>query len=224
MFRKLLLLLSLVAAVNVSWAAKKITIHVVPETAKIFIDGAEVGNGSYTVKFERNADFYMVKLEAPGYITRHVKLMKSNPKNTVLYNLDEDEAELNSSNGESGGIEANKWFDVTCRKGMSENVIWKRLIGVSINYFDNLEVRDKTAGWIKTEWKTTIFTHQVVRTRMEIRVSFINEEVESYRVRISSEIKDKDCHGNQCFHKFDRVLNSFSPLVQELQTTVGGGE
>ncbi len=206
-------------------SAKKVTVHVVPENAKIIVDGAEVGSGSYTLKFERGVDFYLIKLEAPGYISRNVKLLKTNPKNTVLYTLEEDEAMANSSGGDDGaGAEANKWFDVTCRKGLSEDVIWKRLISVAINYFDNIQVRDKAAGWIKTEWKPTIFKNQVVRTQMEVRMSFTDEDVVSYRVRIATEIKDKNCRGNQCYHRYDRVLNKFAPLIQELQTTVGGGE
>ena len=65
-------------------AAKKITINVIPETANIYIDGQMVGTGQYQVKFDKNTDFYVVKLEAPGYITRTYRLLKSNPKSTVL--------------------------------------------------------------------------------------------------------------------------------------------
>lgn len=205
-------------------AAKKITINVIPETAKVYIDGQLVGTGSYQVKFDKNTDFYVVKVEAPGYITRNYRLLKSNPKNKVLYTLPVDEA-LEASSGSEDGMEiANRWFDVTCRKGMTEDIIWKRLMSVCTNYFDNIEVRDKTAGWIKSQWRITKFTHQTVRTRMEVRMSFTDEDVLSYRVRIMSEIKDSDCHGENCYKKFDRVLRTFEPLIQELQTSVGGGE
>ena len=68
-----------------SWAAKKMTINVIPETAKIFIDGQLVNTGTYQVKFDKNTDFYVVKVEAPGYITRTYRLLKSDPKSTVLY-------------------------------------------------------------------------------------------------------------------------------------------
>lgn len=203
--------------------AKKITINVIPETANIYIDGQMVGSGSYQVKFDRNSDFYVVKVEAPGYITKTYRLLKSNPKSTVLYQLPEDEA-LAASSGSEDGIEANKWHEIVCRKGLSEDKVWKRLMSVCTNYFDNIEVRDKTSGWIKTAWKTIPFTHQVVRTRLEVRMSFLDDDVLSYKVRISVQIRDKDCNTEQCYKNYDRVLRTFEPMIQELQTTVGGGD
>lgn len=201
-------------------SAQKKTIHVVPEEAKIFVDGNEVGNGSYTVKFKSSIDFFMLRFECPGYITRHVKLLRTNPQKTVSYTMDEDEAMLNSVGGEGTDI-ANRWFDVTCRKGLTEDVVWKRLMNVAVNNFEEVEVRDKAAGWIKTRWRTTAFKNQVVRTRMEVRMSFLEENELSYRARIVSEIKDRDCLGNQCFMKYNRVLKQYESVIQDLQTTVG---
>lgn len=205
-------------------AAKKITINVLPETAKIYVDGQMVGTGSYQVKFNKNTDFFIIKVEEVGYLTRTYRLLKSNPKNTVLYTLPEDEAYAASAGGEDGLDMANRWFDVTCRKGLTEDKIWKRLMSVTTNYFDNVEVRDKTAGWIKSSWRLSKFRNQTVRTRMEVRMSFVDEDQISYRVRISVQIKDNDCRGENCYKNYDRVLRTFEPLVQELQTSVGGGE
>lgn len=219
-------LLSLLAAmllVEVS-AAKKITINVIPETAKIYVDGQMVGTGNYQVKFDRSTDFYVIKVENEGYDTRTYRLRKDNPKNTVLYVLPEDEAYLASAGNEDGMDLANRWFDVTCRKGMSEDTVWKRLMSVCTSYFDNIEVRDKTAGWIKSQWKITRFRNKTVRTRMEVRMSFTDEDNLSYRVRLSVQIKENDCRGQNCYKSYDRVLRNFEPLIQELQTVVGGGE
>lgn len=224
MKKVVLLLLLLSLGCQISEAAKKITINTIPETANISIDGQIVGTGSYQVKFDKNTDFYVVKIEAPGYVTKTYRLRKDNPKNTVLYTLPEDEAMLASVGGEDGVDIANRWFDVTCRKGFTEEQIWKRLMSVCTNYFDNIEVRDKAAGWIKTGWRISHFREQDVRTRMEIRMSFIGEDVISYRVRLTVQIKDKDCRGENCYKSYDRVIRTFEPMVQELQTSVGGGE
>lgn len=223
---RLLCIVLLTACISLTGsAAKKITIHTQPENATISIDGAEVGNGTYTVKFERKVDFYMVKVSAPGYLTKSFKLLKSNPNNSVLYKLSPDEAMQSSRGGEDAGLDmANRWFDIVCGKGVSEDEIWKRLINVSLNYFDNIEIRDKDAGWIRTGWKTTTFSEQVVRTQMEVRVSFNNGDATSYRVKITSEIRDKNQPGAQSYTKYDRVLNSFTPLIEELQTSIAKGQ
>lgn len=224
--RHILLCLCVITSLFTSnaWAAKKITINVIPETANIYIDGQLVGTGSYEVKFERKTDFFVVKVEAPGYITRNYRLLKSNPKNTVLYTLPEDEAWSASSGSEEGMDMANRWFDVTCRQSLTEDKVWKRLISVCNNYFDNIEVRDKTAGWIKTGWRITKFKYQTIRTRLEVRMQFIDDDRLTYRARLSVQIKDNDCRGENCYKNYDRVLRTFEPLIQELQTSVGGGE
>ena len=115
-------------------------------------------------------------------------------------------------------------MDITCRKGLKEDVIWKRLMNVVTSYFDNVEVRDKSAGWIKTGWAINKFQYETVRTRLEIRMSFTDEDVVSYRARIVTEIKDNDCNGSNCYNKYERTMRRYEPMIQELQTSVGGGE
>ncbi len=233
MLRKFLFLAvtaSLLSCLNAyAWGAKKIIIKTIPEPATISVDGQEVGEGSYTVKFDGGNEFYVIKVTAPGYMEKSYRLLKSNPKNTVVYTLREDEAYKASSGGDSedgSGMDiANQWMDITCRRGLSEDVIWKRLMSVCTSYFNNIEVRDKSAGWIKTAWRVTRFTNQTVRSRLEIRMSFTDDDVISYRARIVSEIKDNECTtGQNCFKTFPRLLKVLEPLIDELQTTVGGGE
>ncbi len=83
-----------------------------------------MGTGSYTYKFKRGEDFVMLKFEAPGYLKRTVRLFKDNPQKTVAYKLYEDEAMLQSSGSEDGIDIANKNFSITCREGMSEDMVW----------------------------------------------------------------------------------------------------
>lgn len=202
--------------------AQKKTVYVVPETAKIFYNGHEVGNGSYEIKFSRKEDFVMLKFEAPGYITKTVKLFKNNPKKTISYELFVDEAMQNSIGSSEGVDLANKFFTVTCKKGMTEDVVWKRLMNIAVSNFENAEVRDKAAGWIRTAWLNTSFLYQIVRTRMEIQLQFTGEDELAYKVRISSEIADKDCGtNNQCFVKYDRILKKYEQVISELQTSLG---
>lgn len=197
-------------------------VHVIPETAKIFYNGSEVGNGSYMIKFSRKEDFVMLKFEAPGYITKQVKLYKNNPKKTILYELFVDETEQNSLGANEGMDLANKFFSVTCKKGMEEDVVWKRLMNIAVSNFENIEVRDKAAGWIRSGWINTSFLFQIVRTRLEIQLQFTDDDELAYKVRISSEIADKDCgYNEQCFTKYPRVLKKYEQVISELQVSLG---
>lgn len=200
------------------------TIHVTPDKAKIYVDGSEVGNGTYTLKFNRKTDFYVLQFEAPGYITKQVKLFKNNPNKTIAYKMAKDEFYLNSvgPNGNASGEEAvdvaNKWFDVTVKAGMTEDKIWKRLMSIANKNFENVEIRDKSAGWIRTAWAKTTFESQVVRTRLEIKLNTDDEDEITYRVKIYSEINnDIECTGEDCFEKSDRVLKKYVDVINELQ-------
>ena len=104
---------------------------------------------------------------------------------------------------------------------MTEEVIWKRLLHLAINNFDQVEVRDKDAGWIRTQWVSTKFSEQTVRTRLEIRLSFSGDGQISYRVRLESQIKDNNCRDSNCFVRYDRVLKKYVDVIQQLTTTVG---
>lgn len=214
-----------IASTMAMFAAKNVkTIHVVPESATIYVNGNEVGNGSYTYKFDKHTDFIMLKFTAPGYIPRTVKLLKDNPKETVAYTLLEDEA-FKQSVGSSDGVDiANKWMNITCKKGMTEDKVWRRLLSVALDNFENVEVRDKAAGWIKTAWKDTNFTCGLtVRTRLEVRIMVGGEDEDelSYKIRISSEIKDSDCFGDQCYEKYPRVLRKFYDVINDMQNSLG---
>ncbi len=203
-----------------AYAAKKITVHVIPEDATIYRDGMEVGNGIYTVEFKKDMEFVTLRLEAPGYISKRITVRKDNPKKEIMFRLAEDEAMSNSIGSEDGSELANKWFDVTCRKGLTEDVIWKRLINIAISNFEELEVRDKSAGWIRSAWVVKHFKNQDVRTRLEIRLSFSDDDTPSYKVRLISEIKESKDSKN-AYSKYDRLLKVYEPVITELQTTVG---
>lgn len=193
-----------------------------PDNATIFVNGSDVGTGSYVLNFGKKDDFYNIRLEAPGYLTRSVRVLKDNPQNTLSFRLDKDEAQANSTGSDTeGGDLANRWFDVTCREGMTEDVIWKRLMNIAVTNFENIEVRDKDAGWIKTGWVVTKFPKQTVRTRLEVRLSFTGDGQISYRVRLDSQIKDANCTGNNCYERYDRLLNKYADVVQQLTTSVG---
>lgn len=220
----LLFSLMLFALSNSMVFAQKKTIHITPDNAKIYVDGSEVGNGSYTLKFNKSTDFYILKFECPGYITKQVKLFKTNPDKTIAYKMAKDEFFLNSigpsgnANGEDAIDVANKWFQVSARSGMTEDKVWKRLMAIANNNFENVEVRDKAAGWIRTAWARTTFSSQVVRTRLEIKVNTDEEDEVTYKVKIYSEVNnDIECMGDDCFEKTDRVLKKYVDVINELQ-------
>lgn len=207
-------------SLSISVYAQKKQIYITPSTAKIFVDGSEVGSGKYIYKFRKNEDFVVLKFEAPGYITKEIKLFKRNPSKSVSYTLMVDEAEQNSVGVKEGIDIANKWFDINSKTGMTEDEAWKRLMSITTKYFDNVEIRDKSAGWIKTSWIVNTYSFQKVRTNLEIKISMGDNNLK-YRARITSEIADFD-QDEQGFQKYSRVLKKYERIIEELQNSLGG--
>lgn len=221
--RKITILFLMFMGMQLAMAGPVKTIHVVPDNAKIYVNGSEVGTGMYTIKFSGRDEFMILKFEAVGYQPKTVRLMKEDPRKTISYRLTQDEAAMNSVGAGEGMDIANKFFSVNCKQGMSEDVVWRRLMNIAINNFENVEVRDKAAGWIKTGWTFEEFGNQIVRTRLEIRLQTLEEGELAYRVKVYSEIADlEECGRNeQCFQKYDRVLKKYGQVISELQTTLG---
>ena len=199
------------------------TIYVTPEEAKIYYNGHEVGNGTYQIKFKRSDDFAIFKFEAPGYITKKVKVFRTNPNKTLTYALLKDEAMANSVGGEDGVDIANKFFVIKAKDGLSEMDVWKRIVNIAINHFENIETMDKDAGWIKTAWIYDDFPGQSVRTKLEVRSQYSSDDKLTCRVKVYSEISESNTKKDEAFQQYDRVLRKYNDIVTELQTTVGQG-
>ena len=220
MKKTLIVIIAMLFAISVNATTK--TVHVVPENARIFVNGVEVGSGSHPIKFARGEDFVVLRFEAPGFITRSFRLQRNDPRRTIQYTLFEDEALRNSFGAEGASMIANSFFSLTVRDGMTTDEIWRRLMNIAVRNFENIEVRDQAAGWIRSAWVNTTFSHQIVRTRLEIQSEFLGEGKLAYRVRVSSEIADRECGTNpQCFVTYDRVLRRFEDLINELRVALG---
>ena len=137
-----------------------------------------------------------------------------------MYRLDFDEATANSIGGDVALI-ANRWTTITVRGDMDEDMVWRRLMTTVQRHFEDIEVRDRAAGVIRTNWVTRQFNQETVRTRLEIRPDFSQERL-AYEVRLTSEIR-ANWGGSESWRRWDRVLRRYENTISEIQTAVAGG-
>lgn len=155
----------------------------------------------------------MLRLTAPGYIDRTVRVYKSDKRNTLTFNLEEDES---FSASEVSSDLANKNMTVNVRPDLNKDEVWKRLIITISDLFPNLEISDKSAGWIRSSWEVQRFAYVTVRTRIEVKERLGQDNI-CYRVRLMSEIASNDCGTNdECFKAWDRVLKRYNQSVLDL--------
>lgn len=188
-------------------------VNVVPDNASIFIGGTEVGQGTYNLTIGKQ-DFVILRLSAPGYIDKMVKIYKSDKAKSYSYTLEEDEAwgasEVNSDL-------ANKPMTIKIEKNISRDEVWKRLNYYISEAFPDMQISDKSVGWIRTAWAIQSFKYSTIRTRIEVK-EIPGMEPLTFKVRLESEYANRDCGlDDQCFRKWDRVLKRYNQAVSDLQ-------
>ncbi|MBR3772887.1 MAG: PEGA domain-containing protein [Alistipes sp.] len=198
--------------------AKGKRLVVSPDNAKIYIDGNYVGDGSFEVRFGGKDDFFMVRVEAPGYVEKKMRIFKHDKRNVIAIDLRKDDTIENSVASNL----ANQYFTINVRPDVDEDLAWKLLSQVMLNYFNELKTSDKASGYMNTNWVVETFaeSEQKVRTMVQIKQVTGGDGL-SYQIRISSEIAPLDAVGQQGFKPWNRVLKRFEPLVNEMQSRIG---
>jgi hypothetical protein len=202
--------------VNGQFLTKTKKITVTPVEAKIYIDGNYVADGNYSVKFGSKDDFFAVKMELPGYVTKEVKVFKQDTRNIIAFTLKEDDALLGSVLSDL----ANQYFTIQVREGLDIDQVWKTITQVLLNYYDEIKTADKSAGFMNTSWAIQNFQMAEVKVRTRIQIKEITSEGLAYQIKIISEIAPINS-GEESFRAWTRVLKKYEPLINEMQQRIG---
>ncbi|MBQ2877790.1 MAG: PEGA domain-containing protein [Bacteroidaceae bacterium] len=197
--------------------AKRIKIVTNPEFAKIYVDGNYVGDGVYFLKFTRKDDFFNIKVEAPGYVEKTMRVYKHDSRKTIPIDLREDESIEASVESHL----ANKYFTINVRDGVDESTAWKLLTQVMLNYFDEMKTSDKSSGFMNTAWEIDKFPESDVKIRTMVQIKEITNDGMAYQIRISSEKAPLDARGEHGFVPWERILKKYEPLINEMQQRIG---
>ncbi len=213
---------------------RKIQFNVFPEDSKIFVDGKEVGKGSYAVKVQENRCAEVLIMRS-SYVSEKFDICNKpdyqQPEPTYSVKLSEDEAYQQS---EESSI-ANKNFTVEVNAATNATEAWKRLTSIIQSRFDEIETIDGATSYLRTSWVGSTFNKNslyksIVRTRVIITSG--GTEPLKYHVKIQSEISKVDCMTSrsssdgkpqvttsmdQCFEAIDRLLRKYTDLIREIQ-------
>ena len=197
--------------------AKKIKLVTTPETAKIYVDGNYVADGTYILNFRSRDEFFSVKITAPGYVEKNMRVYKYDTRKAIAIDLRKDE----SIDASVESLNANKYFTLNVREGVNESLAWKLLSQVMLNYFDEMKTSDKASGYMNTAWVEERFPDSEVKVRTMVQVKEITSDGLAYQIRISSEIAPIDAFGENGYRPWNRILKKYQPLINEMQSRIG---
>ena len=210
------LLLAFVCVTETAMAAKTKKIVTNPETAKIYVDGNYVADGSYLLTFKGKNDVFSLKVSAPGYVDKRIKVYKDDARSSIQVNLVQDDA----LEGSVASNLANRFFTVSVREGLDSAQAWKLMSQVMLNYFDEFRTADQASGYMNTTWVTQTFPRADVKVRTMVQVKESSLDGLAYSIRISTEIAPLKS-GENSYQPWNRVLKKYETLISEMQQRLG---
>lgn len=185
-----------------------------PANAEIRVSDRVVGTGSYNVVIPRNG-CTTVEITASSYGKKRRQYCDAADLiPTENIDLPFDEAYTSSIASD----QANVNFTIEVGGGKTADQAWRTISQIVLSSFDVLEITDKETGYMRTAWEVTKFRNSIVRTRVIVKLG--DSAPLKYVVKIASEHSNEDgvtVKDDEKFREWDRILNSYKDIINELQ-------
>ena len=200
--------------------AKKVSISCSESDAKIFLDGRFIGYGSMMLNLPKNS-CGVVLISKTGYVNQSLTFCNSKryakPPKAFHVSLKRDDSYDASKQTDLANV------NMGINTKYSEDKAWKLISQIVTSYFDIVEIADKDTGYLRTAWVVKRFSQNTIRTRVIVKLSSV--EPLSYKIKLVSEQSggaNTSVKQDELFSSWDRVLKTYSGLVEEIQNRLKG--
>jgi hypothetical protein len=199
-------------------ASEKVTVTSSPQTARIYVDGIQMGTGKVVVKVSKNA-CVTVEVKLEGYVqetrTYCDKKGITDPPSSDYIQLQEDESYTSSLESNI----ANTDVQLNVNPSKTKEEAWKEIVSVVLEKFDDLENSDEKTGYLRTSWVGMSFKTNTIRIRFIVKQS--SESPLVYRAKFVSESSGKSgtpYNADEQYRSFNRILKKYDGFLDELTT------
>jgi hypothetical protein len=195
----------------------KITLNASEADAKIFVNGQLMGNGTVEARIPLG-DEISVRAEKEGFVTYKNKFYYDTYKpkyRTAELLLERDGSFTASEQSNTANVD----FTQVVNSKYNEEEAWKLLNRIVTGYFDEIEVSDKSTGYLKTGWVINNFNTSTVRSRIIVKGAGNNPL--TYKLKLVSEIAyspNVSATQDEKFQPWDRIMKKYQDLVSEYQS------
>ena len=201
-----------------AFSSEKVSVTTSPQTARIYVDGVQMGAGKVLVKIAKGA-CVTVEVRMEGYIqetrTYCNKKGVTDPPSSDYIQLQEDESYTSSIESNI----ANTEVQINVKASKSKEEAWKEILSTVLEKFDVLENSDEKAGYLRTSWVGMSFKSNTIRIRFIVKQS--SEAPLVYRVKFVSEASGKTgtpYNADEQYKPFNRILKKYDGFLDELTT------
>lgn len=222
--KKLLIVVGVLLTATLNSCVTYVVFTTSEKDAEIYIDGKMMGVGTTDVVTFKEKQCKQISVEKTGFFKQTFSYCyqkwnsRDNPIVKSIELIRDDAYDASIVNDY-----ANKDFEQEVSKSLSEEEAWKIISQIVTTYFDNIEMSDKSTGYMKTSWQTKSFSHITVRTRVIVKQS--SSDPLKYKIKIISEYADtpnQSVKDDDKFKEWDRILKKYSDLISEFQFRLGG--
>lgn len=196
--------------------ADKVTITTSPQEARIYVNGILKGKGKINLIVHRN-ECLTVEVRLEGFVqeirTYCNKRNESNPHKDYIQ-LQADEA-ITSSNP-SNYVNNETLLGVKSTKSRED--AWSYIYSSVLNTFEDIDLNDSRAGYLRTSWIGSSFKNNTVRIRVTIRQT--SDDPLTYKIKFISEESGKPGtpvnNADGLYKPFNRMLKKYDQFIEEL--------
>lgn len=195
-----------------------ISITSTPQTAKIFVNGVEMGAGAYQLSVPYN-ECLTVEVKEEGFVQESRTYCKrkgqGQPPKSDYFKLQPDESYTSSIQSDI----ANKELILNVKPDRTKDEAWKIIVATILGKFDVLEMNDEKSGYLRTSWIGVTFKANTVRMRVIVKMS--TESPLSYKIKFVSENSGRSgtpFSADEQFAAFGRILKTYDGFLDEITT------
>lgn len=195
-----------------------ISITSTPQTAKIFVNGVEMGAGAYQLSVPYN-ECLTVEVKEEGFVQESRTYCKRKgqglPPKSDYFKLQPDESYTSSIQSDI----ANKELILNVKPDRTKDEAWKIIVATILGKFDVLEMNDEKSGYLRTSWIGVTFKANTVRMRVIVKMS--TESPLSYKIKFVSENSGRSgtpFSADEQFAAFGRILKTYDGFLDEITT------
>lgn len=189
-----------------------------PQTAKIYVNGVEMGSGSYQLSVPFN-ECLTVEVRSEGFIQESRTYCKrkgqGQPPKTDYFKLQVDESYTSSIESDI----ANKELTLNVKPDRTKEEAWKIIVATILGKFDVLEMNDEKSGYLRTAWVGKPFAANTVRMRVIVKQA--TDAPLTYRIKFISEASGAPRTAYSADEQFDpigRILKTYDGFLDEIIT------
>ena len=189
-----------------------------PQTAKIYVNGVEMGAGSYQLSVPLN-ECLTVEVKEEGYVPESRTYCKRKgqglPPKTDYFKMQADESYTSSIQSDI----ANKELILNVKPDRTKDESWRIIVATILGKFDVLEMNDEKSGYLRTSWIGVTFRANTVRMRVIVKQS--SESPLAYKIKFVSENSGRSgtpFSADEQFAAFGRILKTYDGFLDEMTT------